>query len=193
MKKSDLLKAIQSDDVQRDEGALESVRSMARAMRDLSLEIKELEERIAFKQKHLTQLSMTDLPDLFAQHKIKSLGLDAEGNLPAYDLVAQAYYKAVLPEENDPGLRWLEENGHGDMIKRVYTVKLQRDTQEVAEELRTFLEERDLAFEEKESVPWNTLTAFVKEQIEKRHNTPPLEILGAIVGRVVKMKPKKSE
>ena len=191
--KPDLLKAIKSHEQKLPEGALEAVREMCRAMRDLQHEIKDLEEQQAEKQKRLTKLSMNDLPDLFAEHKIKSLGLDAEGNMPAYDLTAQPYYHAVLPEESDPGLRWLEANGHGDMIKRVYTVKLQMDSEEQAEELRSFLEERDLAFDEKETVPWNTLTAFIKEQIEKRHNTPPLDILGAFVGRVVKMKPKRNE
>lgn len=190
--KSDLLKAIKSDTPTEEQNdALIEVRNMARAMRDLSLEIKDLQEHIDQKQKQLTQLSMKDLPDLFDQHHIRSLGLEAEGNLPAYDIVASPYYKAVLPKEEDEGLRWLEKNGHGDMIKRQYTVNLQMDSQKAATALRKFLEKHDLAFEEKETVPWTTLTAFVKEQIEKRHKTPPLEILGAVVGRIVKMKPKR--
>lgn len=165
---------------------------MAKAMRDLNLEIKELEERLAEKQKLLNKLSMTDLPDLFSQHNIRSLGLEAEGNLPAYDLKAAPYYHAVLPKDDDAGLRWLEEEGHGDMIKRQYIVNLAMDTEEEAKELRAFLEEHDLAFDEKETVPWATLTAFVKEQIEKRNKTPPLDILGAFVGRKVTIKPQRS-
>src|SRR6266699_3663480 len=149
--KSDLLKAIKSSD-STPADKLKQIRDMARAMRDLSLEIADLKEQTDQKQKLFTKLSMTDLPELFSEHHLKSIGLDAEGNLPAYDMVAQPYYKAVLPEESDPGLRWLEENGHGDMIKRVYTVKLQMDSQEEAQSLRSFLEEHDLAFEEKETV-----------------------------------------
>lgn len=190
--KSDLLKAIKNNDAARqDEDHLVELRNMARAMRDLSLQIKDLQEQIDQKQKLLTQLSMKDLPDLFDQHRVRSIGLDAEGNLPAYDVVASPYYKAVLPKEEDAGLRWLEEEGHGDMIRRSYTVNLNKDSQKEAAALRKFLEKHDMAFDEKETVPWTTLTAFVKEQIEKRHKTPPLEILGATVGRIVKLKPKR--
>lgn len=189
--KADLLKAIKAAEPEQND-ALVEVRNMARAMRDLALEIKSLEELMASKQKLLTQLSTKDLPDLFDQHHIRSIGLDAEGNEPAYDVVAQPYYKAVLPKEEDAGLRWLEEEGHGDMIRRSYTVNLNKDSQKEAAALRKFLEKHDMAFDEKETVPWTTLTAFVKEQIEKRHKTPPLEILGATVGRVVKLKPRRT-
>ena len=191
--KADLLKAITAKDTapSQEHDALVEVRDMARAMRDLQHEIKELEERTAEKKKLLTQLSMKDLPDLFDQHHIRSIGLDAEGNNPAYDVVASPYYRAVLPKEEDAGLRWLEEQGHGDMIKRVYTVDLAKDSQKEAAALRKFLEKHDMAFEENETVHWKTLTAFIQEQIEKRHKTPPLEILGATVGRQVKIKPKR--
>lgn len=189
--KSELLNAIKSSQSPMNEDALAAVRDMARSMRDLSLEIKELEERTAEKKKLLTQLSMTDMPDLFEQHHVRSIGLDAEGNLPAYDVTSKPYYHAVLPKEKDAGLRWLEEEGHGDMIRRAYTVNLQKDSEEEARALRAFLEEHDMAFEEKETVPWTTLTAFVREQIEKRHKTPPLDILGAFVGRKVELKPKR--
>jgi hypothetical protein len=39
----------------------------------------------------------------------------------------------------------------------------------------------------KENVPWNTLTAWLKEQVEKG-NTPPLDTIGGEVGRIVKLK-----
>jgi hypothetical protein len=185
---NDLLRAIKTP---HEQDKLDQVREMARAMRDLTLQVKDLEDQIEQKQRQLTQLSMKDLPDLFEQHNVRSIGLEAEGNLPAYDVVASPYYKAVLPKEEDEGLRWLEANGHGDMIKRQYVVNLAMDTEQQATALRSFLEEHDLAFDEKETVPWTTLTAFVKEQIEKRKTIPPLDILGATVGKIVKLKPKK--
>jgi hypothetical protein len=191
--KKDLLKAIASkeDLTKSSVEALELVKNTARVVRDLTLEIKDIEAMLEEKKKKLTQITMKDLPDLFDQYSLRSIGLEAEGNLPAYDLTASPYYKAVLPKEDDAGLRWLEDNGHGDMIRRVYTVNLDKDSEEQAKALREYLERFDLAFEEKETVPWNTLTAFVKEQIEKRKTTPPLDILGAIVGKVVKLKPRK--
>lgn len=196
--KDDLLNAIKSsaapDPSSNDrDDALEQVKQMARAMRDLSLSIKDQEERLAEQKKALFDITSKKLPELFNEHKVRSLTLEPEGNLPAYEVSVGPYYKAVLPVESDPGLRWLEDNGHGDLIKRSYNVELDRDSEVEAKMLREFLEQHDLPFEEKESVHWATLTSFVKEQIEKSNKSadipaPPLDLLGAFVGQVAKMK-----
>ena len=41
------------------------------------------------------------------------------------------------------------------------------------------------------TVPWNTLTSYVREQVEGDHPPLDLEILGATAGQVVKIKKRK--
>jgi hypothetical protein len=113
--------------------------------------------------------------------------------MPEMTLENKPFYKAVLPEDSDAGLRWLEKNGHGDLIKRVFTVKLPMNSKKQATSLRNFVQKLDLAYEEKETVPWTTLTAFVKEMIEKRKKAVPLDILGGLIGRIVKIKQEKKD
>lgn len=191
-----LLKAIKRNTTsQKGAEHLLEIRNMARLMRDQQTEVKELEERLAKSKASLFQLATKDLPELFNEHKVRNITLEAEGNHPAYTVSVNPYYKAVLPKDNeDAGLRWLEENGHGDIIRRSYTINLDRDSEAQANELRSFLELHDLPFEDKETVPWTTLTAFVKEQVEKSNKSdkvpaPPLDLLGAFVGQMAKIKP----
>ena len=55
------------------------------------------------------------------------------------------------------------------------------------------MKKEKIEYSNKFGVPWNTLTAFVKEQIEEKKVTPPLELLGATVGRVVQVVKQKKE
>lgn len=188
----ELLARMKSDKVTVPQDKLDNLNAQCRYMRDLTLEIKQAEERIAEKQRELTKLSMETLPELFAEYNIPSITIGAEGNLPEMTMERKPFYKAVLPEESEPGLRWLEKNKAGDLIKRVFTVKLPLDSAKQAVELRKIVRRLDLAYEERETVPWTTLTAFVKERIEKLKKPVPLDILGATVGHIVKVKRGKA-
>lgn len=190
---SKLLATIKGTKVEPSKDKLDQIRAQCKIMRNLTLEIKDAEMALAEKKKALNTLSMKTLPELFAENNIPSITLGAEGNLPPMTLESRPFYKAVLPEESDQGLRWLEKNNHGDLIKRVFTVKLPMDSKKKSDILRTLVQKLDLAYEEKETVPWTTLTAFVKEMIEKRKKPIPLEILGAMIGRIVKVKQERQK
>lgn len=185
---------------------LDHIRNVAKAMRSLGQEIEDAEAALAEKKARMTNLTMKELPDLFEQYNIPSLTLGAEGNSPEVELVSQPFYKAVLPkDENDvtlpAGLKWLEKNKHGDLIKRVFVVSLPMDSVKEAQALQKFLmgpkrkrntKTSRYQFEAKSTVHHGTLTAFVREQIEKGRSGLPLEILGATVGKIVRMKATKS-
>lgn len=175
------------------EDKLDKIRAQCRFMRVLMLQIKEDEALLAERKKILNKMSMETLPELFAENNISSITIGAVGNLPEMTLENKPFYKAVLPADSDAGLRWLEKNGHGDLIKRVFDVRLPMNSKKQADKLRKFVQQLDLAYEEKETVPWTTLTAFVKEMIEKRKKAVPLDILGAMIGRVVKIKQERSD
>jgi hypothetical protein len=162
-------------------------------MRSLTLEIEDAKLSLKEKQASFTLLSMKTLPELFAENNIPSITIGPEGNAPGMTMESKPFYKAVLPEDSEPGLKWLKANGAGDLIKRVFTIPLPMDSDKAANELRKALKKMNIRYEEKETVPWMTLTAFVKELIEKRKKGVPLEILGAIIGRVVKVKSERAK
>lgn len=172
--------------------ALDRLRERVRRCRDLTNEIHDGEERIAAAKRELNQITSTELPDMFDEYGVSSVGIPAEGNAPAYIAETKPYYKAQIRDENaNEAHAWLDKHGHGDLIKNMFSVEFGRTENKAADKLRQILEKMDVDFTQKKTVPWNTLTAFVKEQIEKHNATLPLDLLGATVGRVVKLKEKK--
>jgi hypothetical protein len=129
------------------------------------------------------------------------IGLEAHG----VDLVKEAYYHANIaadwPEEKRQiAFDWLVSSGNEDLIKTTFTMQFPRKMFDVAVWLKKQVAKLKFPGKGKEiempeavvtlGVPWNTLTAFVKEQIEKGAELP-LETLGATVGWIVKVKQRK--
>jgi hypothetical protein len=187
---------------------LEKIRDAVRRNRDLQLEVAALEEALKGKAADLLRIQHEELPDLFAQVGMRVLELEAEGNLPAYTARAAPYYRANIAADWDPARRnaafeWLarrdpKTGGPGpaggdnpDIIKTVITVTLGRGEKAAADALAAELAKRKIPFQRGLAVPWNTLTAFVRELVEDRKIMPPLDLLGAQVGRIVTVKPAK--
>ena len=137
---------------------------------------------------------MVELPDLFDEMGIPSIGLDADGNMPACTAKVEPYYKAAIPKEDDgAAFDWLEANGAGDLIRNTFSISIDKADNDTANKLEDYLKTSGITFERKKAVPWTSLTAFVKEEIEERQRTPPLNLLGATVGKIVKLKITKTK
>lgn len=96
-------------------------------------------------------------------------------------------------EERLSALAWLEDNGHGDLARRVITVSLGRGSEDIAERILTYLRELRLNTAEIKNavtVPWNTLSAFVKE-LDSGQEPVPFETLGVQKVRVAEVKRPK--
>jgi hypothetical protein len=167
---------------------------------ELGREVAEVDRRIERGEQLLSELKerrhtilhreMVDLMTQFGQDKI---GL-SEDNV---DLVLEPFYHASLPKDDpQPGLDWLIENNHGDLIKATLVVTMdRRDFEHMApmgEAIQAFAKEAgiEVKTERSLSVHWATLKSFVREQVEKGVALP-LDILGATVGQVVKIKKRK--
>ena len=193
-----LARKIKTDKPVVPEDKLEAVRDQLRKSRDTELEIADLTEKLEALNKVQNLRIHEELPALFQEIGIDKLGIGAEGNLPAYDASLSPYYKASISaewpqERQDAAFDWLEKEGHGDLIKNMFVVQLGRGDEKKAKKLRGLLEKAGYEFENKRAVPWNTLTAFVKEQVEVKQKTPNLELIGATVGKIVKLKPRKEK
>lgn len=186
------------------------IRTKAGELLQVESELRDLEE----KQKQLSQrrneLRHKELPDLLSEFGLDSLGLPQAGEYGA-DLVSTPYYHANIAAEWDPEQRqaafeYLDSIEAGDLVKNIVTLSFSREESELAAayleilrgtELRTMLEAklgRRINWMPEpvvdRTVPWNTLTAFVKEQIESGASLD-LEKLGATVGSVAKIKFRK--
>lgn len=180
------------------EASLEVVRRHIREVRDNARQIADLETRLKELGEAQVKLTQRTLPDLFNEVGIDQLGIPAEGNLPAYDAKLTPFYHANIaadwPEEKQAAaFDYLAAKGTGgeDLIRTVITVSLGKGEHKTAQKVIAGLKKSGIAYTVKQAVPWNTLTAWVKEQIEKHQTTPKLDLIGATVGDVVKLKERK--
>ena len=154
-----------------------------------------LEEQLTDTNKLIERIKFNELPELMDQCKTASWTLAAEGNHPAFKLDRKPFYyaniKADSPEAPE-AFAWLDKH-HPGLVRTTYTIHYGKGEEKAAAKLEALLTKNKIVFEVKRSVPWNTLTAFLREQVEKFKTVPPLNLLGAKLGTVVEMKPVASK
>jgi hypothetical protein len=180
------------------EDKLDRLRAKVRSARDLELEIRSLSELARSKSKELGEIKSKELPDLFQETGVKEITLEREGNNPAYRAELKPYYHANIgadweEERREAAFSWIEKQGHGDVIKTLIVVEMPRGSRKLAKQVEAALRKLKVPFTSEKGVPWNTLTALVRELIEKHKTTPPLDTLGAHVGVVVQISPVKEK
>lgn len=176
--------------------------AMAEELVDVEDDITDLELKLEAAKEKKKLITMVQMPEF-----MKLIGQDRIG-LPDRncDLIMEPFYhaniKAEWPEEQrEAAFKWLEDTNNGDLIKVQMIFLFPKTMYDVAVWVSTQVAKLKIpaAFKTKEkipeptinkTVPWNTLTAFVKRLVEGGKECP-LEVLGATVGQVVKVKPRK--
>jgi hypothetical protein len=175
---------------------LETIRSKMRDLRDIELQASDVEVILNKLKENMVEIREKELPDLMTEIGIDRLGLEAEGNLPAYDLTLKKYYYARIGKD-DPtasdAYRWLIENDHEDLIKTIFEIVFTRGSHKEAVELQKQLDKLKVVYTVSQGVPWNTLTAFLKEQVEKHNTVPPLNLMNGKIGVYAELKPRKKK
>lgn len=180
---------------------LDRLRAHVREVRDLNKEIADAEAALAERKGRLNVLVHETLPGLYREAQVTVVGLEPEGNHPGYEGKIKPYYKANIsadwPEDRRAAaFAWIESPKGGDtpdIIKTIITIELGKADRKTALKVTKGLDKAKIPYKEGLGVPWNTLTAFVKECIETRRIMPPLETLGATVGQIVEVKPIKEK
>ena len=158
--------------------------------------IKDAEANIERWKKRRNELTKREIPEYFDNViKTDRLGLPEAG----VDIVVGPFYHANIQadwdaDRREKGFEALDRAGHGDVIKTVLSIEFDKGDYEDAKAIRDLIlqsqwgntYEVDLV----NSVPWNTLTALVKRDIESGKKVD-LEALGATVGRVASIKKRK--
>lgn len=172
---------------------LDAVRDAIRALRDLERRKADLAEQLAEINKSILSYQFTKLVDLFTETRVDSLGLEAEGNLPAYDAEKTQLYSAKIPEDKErDAADWFEENGHGDLVKATFTVAFGMGEIETARSFEKLLEEKDVDYSSRVGIHPQTLLAFVTKEMKADHILP-MTLLGAKVVDMVKLKERRQK
>lgn len=186
----------------------ERLRKLASEYVETDLEILSLKEELEKKNKRKSEIAFKELPDLMSEIKQDKIGLPDFGDFGA-DVVSEPYYHANIAsdwpdEKREEAFEHLDELDSGDIIKNVVTLQFPRGQHEAAKKFvmaaRSLLATMHIFGVEMEqevpdpvvemTVPWNTLTSWLKEQIQNGVAVD-LEKIGGTVGTIAKIKYRK--
>lgn len=184
-------------------------------------DVRRLEAELDDAKRHRHQLAHKTLPDIMNELGTDSLGLaEANADLVLSAYYHANISKDWEDQKRAAGFAHIEELGGGDIVRAIMTVSAGKgdletlrlffdfsqtvtqasfsdDQQERIRAATDWLLEHgqkmgqfSASWDLELAVAWNTLTSFVREQTE-RGAKMNLDALGATVGEVVKIKPRK--
>lgn len=107
------------------------------------------------------------------------------------EINVKPFYSAKIDDANrEAAFDWLMEHGHDAIIKQEFNVKVDKGDTETANVLQEYLKEHKMSFSGKTGVHPQTLTAFVKEQVESGADFP-LDLFNVYIGQIAKIKRSK--
>lgn len=155
------------------EGDLGRLQKLAQTQAQLEADIARLEEQTAKLKERWKDVRERQLPELMDQ-----IGMESFKTSSGLTIKVEETIRASITKEQAPkAFAWLKSHGHASLIKRTVSVSFGRGEDERAEELRKALLEQQLEPEDKAVVHPSTLSAFVREKLEKGEDIP-LDLLG---------------
>jgi len=168
------------DDVKKEvsEVSLKTLTDKANKMVELEELVEEKQASLKATQKELKVLSEEDIPALLSE-----VGLSEITLTNGQKISTNSYYYGRITEHNQQeAFEWLQDNGHGDIIKNVVSVSFGRDEDVNAEKLLSNLQDNGYTTNGKKWVEPMTLKAFIREQVESG-NDLPLETFNVYIGQ----------
>lgn len=193
----ELLRAMESSAANApDKDRLEELRARALDVRAVESHIADLEKQLEHLKHNRTSLLREILPEMMDAIKVGEITVAAEGNYPAMKFSVKPFYSANIsakwePQRKDKAFAWLETHGAGDLIKTTIEVTIPREDRQKAKVILDMLKNFKVPVSANEKVHSATLTSWLKETVEAGGSLPPLDLIGAAVGRLVKIEEKK--
>lgn len=179
---------------------LTALRAKCEELRDTEQTKSNLVERLKEVDVQLATLRHETLPDLMDEAGTDKIGLPGAGNVKSYDALLEPYYRANIAaewaqERRERAFGALIEEGAEDLVRHTFTIQFGRGEEEAAHMLAELLKSEGYQYQVGLAVPWVTLTAWVKERFQGGAplSASTLDTIGATVGRIVKLKPRKEK
>jgi hypothetical protein len=165
-------------------GALVSLADQQEAAQE---EVERLEALLDEAKKNLQRISEHEIPKLMD-------GIEGKLNLPDGRVItiAEKIRASITSEKKPIAMKWLDDNDHGGLIKRRFIIEFGRDQEKWAKEFEAQLakSKTPLNVKQERNVHWQTLDAFVREQLENGAELP-LDLFGVFRQRFAKIKGAK--
>ena len=174
-----------SQNLPSDQG-LSKVSRLAEELIDKEEEVKEAEARLKILKEQARDVAERQLPEAMAEVGMANFVL-TDGS----EVTVKPYYSAKIGDDKrDECFNWLQDHGHEALIKDEVSITFNKGEHERAEEFKSQLEQQGIEYNGKMGVHSQTLTAFVREQVESGAEFP-LELFNVYIGQIAKVKRSK--
>lgn len=150
------------------EDIIASLVEMSEELATLKSELDDAEAEVKRKKAQVDHLERERIPQIMDKLNLEEFATKTH-KIEIKEVVAANISKANQDEAFD----WLDDNGHGGMIKRNVVVAFDRDQQEAVEELLTELRGDYPTVKQECKLNAQTLKAWVRQQLEEGETIPP--------------------
>lgn len=153
--------------LERRESTLGLVGSLAKQLNDLNSEIEDLEAKLASKKKDKTWIEDNELPNALNDLGMKSFTLN-DGTVMER---RTDYYPSIKKDNPYAALRWLNDHGHGSIIKTNVTLNFSKEQGEKAKKFIKWIESKKddpIKYSASQGVHPMTLKSVINDLIESK-------------------------
>lgn len=180
---------------------LTAIKQKVAELRDKTMEVTDLEERLEKAKADKLALETVTLPEMLQAVGMDKFGLEAEGNNPAYDLTIEPLVRANIAASWDEpkrqaGFAVLEQLGGASLITTTVVFEFPKGEHADAKQ---FVEDAfdKLGYEGqmKLATNHNSLASWLKEEVKQGKAPTPqqLQAIGGFVGKTAKIKRRKEQ
>jgi len=163
-------------------GDLEELSLLAERLQEANLTVAKAEEALRKAKKVATDLAEHQIPE-----KMDEIGVENFKTKSGFQIAVKETIRASIPvARKSEAFKWLEDNGHGGLIKRTVVVGFNRDEEDKASSLRDSLESDFENVKTDRKVEPSTLRAFIAERLRANEDIP-LPLFGAFRQRTAKV------
>lgn len=170
----------------RTDSGLEVVTAIGNKLLDKKKKLEEEELRLKGLKAEILEIEQKELPDaMTACGNLKSFTLKDGSEIKIKDDI----FCSIPADKKAAAFKWLEENGHSELIKHDVKVSFPKGKYDQADKLIEVLSKnfKDIPYEEKTDVHAQTLKAFAKDQY-KLGQTLPEEYFSVYEASIAKIK-----
>lgn len=140
---------------------LKSISALAERQMVLEDWIENQEARLEEAKRNYFKITAELLPEAMRTAGVKKFELDN-----GCELNLSSKIRANITEANhDWAMGWIMESGNGSIIRNKFDMSFGADEGAQAEAFSNELDKMELDYNQKKSIPWNTLDAFVRTEI----------------------------
>jgi hypothetical protein len=152
---------------------LQDISRLAQRQLDLEAKVAQAEQALKQAQEELRIVAEVELPEAMDAADMQEFTL-GDGSKVS---VTTKYVGNISEDRRGEAHDWLRTNGFASLIKHDVTVSFGKGEEQAAQEALQLLNAHGWKHQDKEGVHWQTLRAFITEQLEAGVDLP-LELFG---------------